>query len=480
MLLLVCLIVSLGLVLWGCSRGGEPTAAGPQDAETSATSPEDGPATTEDRPTDEEAAAAGHVAYVNGEGISEATFEEARVAVLSQYQQIYAQFGMSIDAMLTGARGRLFELAVESEALDRTFLYALFGQEAAERGIEITQEDVDAEFDAQYAEFLASQGMTHDDWVLQLAVQGTTYEEFKADVMGDMEAKVLMDKVLDAVAGAIELSEEELADHFEANRAQYAEEEEIRASHILVETEDEAQEILDDLDAGADFGELAGERSLDPGSGAQAGDLGWFGRGRMVPAFEEAAFALEVGETSGIIHSDFGFHVIRLDDRKEATDPTLDDVRDDVRADLEAEIRQERGRAWYEETYAAATFDVRMPLVEALMLQRKDNDAGIEAFEGIREEGASDDPYLPFILGTLYESRASELSEQRDALDPDAEDFADRDAELEAEIRSARETALAEMRLALDAVGDDPGILDDIESLEAALAPAEEEPQPEE
>ncbi|UCF10699.1 MAG: peptidylprolyl isomerase, partial [Candidatus Bipolaricaulota bacterium] len=420
--LLVCVVVSLGLVLWGCSRAEEPSADGPADGDTSVTQPlvEDA-SVASDAPTDEEAAAAGYVAYVNGVGIPEATFEEARVAVLNQYQQIYAQFGMSIDAMMTAARGRLFDLAVRAEALDRTFLYSIFEQEAERRGLEITQEDVEAEFEDQYAAFLAGQGMTDEDWVLQLAVQGTTFDEFKADVMKDMEAKVLMDVVLAAVVGTIDLEEEQLASYFEEHRADYAEEEQILAAHILVETEDEAEQILAELRDGADFAELARERSIDPGSGAEGGDLGWFGRGRMVAPFEEAAFALEIGETSEIVESSFGFHVIRLLDRREATDPELDDVIDQVRGALEEEIRQERGQAWYTETYDAATFDVRMPLVDALLTQRRDNDAGIEAFERIRDEGTSDDPYLPFILGTLYQSRATDLVAERDGLDPEAE-----------------------------------------------------------
>jgi len=84
--------------------------------------------------------------------------------------------------------------------------------------------------------------------------------------------------------------------------------------HILVETEEEAQEVLDELEAGADFGELAMERSIDTGSGAQGGDLGPAPRGAYVPPFEEAAWEAELGEVVGPVESDFGFHVLEVTD----------------------------------------------------------------------------------------------------------------------------------------------------------------------
>ena len=88
------------------------------------------------------------------------------------------------------------------------------------------------------------------------------------------------------------------------------------ASHILVETEEAAQVVITRLEAGEDFAAVAIEVSSDTGSGANGGDLGWFGRGRMVPEFEEAAFNLEIGEISDPIQSDFGWHIILKQDQE--------------------------------------------------------------------------------------------------------------------------------------------------------------------
>lgn len=111
-------------------------------------------------------------------------------------------------------------------------------------------------------------------------------------------------------------------------------EQEISARHILVKTEDEAKVIAKEIAGGADFAELAKTKSLDTGSGASGGDLGYFTRNQMVKPFEDAAFALKKGEVSKPVQTEFGWHVIKVEDIRERALPSFEDVKDQITASL--------------------------------------------------------------------------------------------------------------------------------------------------
>ncbi|MDG1067095.1 MAG: peptidylprolyl isomerase [Sulfitobacter sp.] len=127
---------------------------------------------------------------------------------------------------------------------------------------------------------------------------------------------------------------------------------EFNASHILVETEEEALAIVEELKEGADFATVAREKSTGP-SGPNGGQLGWFGEGAMVPEFEAAVVAMEPGAVSAPVKTQFGWHVITLNETRVQEAPKLEDVR----AELEMQIRQIRAQAKIEEVTAAAQVD---------------------------------------------------------------------------------------------------------------------------
>lgn len=132
---------------------------------------------------------------------------------------------------------------------------------------------------------------------------------------------------------------------------------EYNASHILVETEEEAQAVIERLEGGEDFAALAREVSTGP-SGPNGGELGWFGLGRMVPEFEEAVVSLEVGEVSAPVQTQFGWHVVTLNETRPEPLPTLDELR----GELTQQVRQQVVRAEIDDLREGAEID--MPEVE--------------------------------------------------------------------------------------------------------------------
>ncbi|SON57338.1 putative peptidyl-prolyl cis-trans isomerase Cbf2 precursor [Hartmannibacter diazotrophicus] len=133
----------------------------------------------------------------------------------------------------------------------------------------------------------------------------------------------------DKIQGSV--TDEEMKARYEKDLAGYTAPEEVHARHILVKTEDEAKDIIAQLDKGGDFAELAKEHSLD-GSKANGGDLGFFTRGQMVPEFENAAFELEPGKyTETPVKSQFGYHIIKVEEKRQQPAPTFDEVKDQVR-----------------------------------------------------------------------------------------------------------------------------------------------------
>lgn len=144
---------------------------------------------------------------------------------------------------------------------------------------------------------------------------------------------------------------------YDANFADAGGDLEWNASHILVATEEEAQSLIDQLNDGADFVALAQEFSTGP-SGPNGGALGWFGTGMMVPEFEAAVAGLEAGEISAPVQTQFGWHVVKLNESRVSAPPALEDVR----ADLEEELRRQRVDAYLAELTEAA--EIARPEVE--------------------------------------------------------------------------------------------------------------------
>jgi foldase protein PrsA len=129
-----------------------------------------------------------------------------------------------------------------------------------------------------------------------------------------------------------EVTDEDVQAYYDENQAAF-EVDEVTARHILVEDKDLAEEILAKIKAGEDFAELAAEYGTD-GTAARGGDLGTFGRNAMIPDFEAAAFALEIGELSGVVETEFGFHIIQVTDKNQGME-SFENVKESIRATLQ-------------------------------------------------------------------------------------------------------------------------------------------------
>ena len=231
-------------------------------------------------------------------------------------------FVQYIDQQINQVRSQLMTLP--TTALDEMIEDRLIRQEAARRGITVTPEELDIRVEEQfgYLRHPPTPTPTPITPTLPITVTPTpttppmTFEEYQKlsqswyeamqrqvgftaeDFRHLMESALYREKLQEAIANEVPT----MAEQF-------------HASHILVETREEAEEVLKRLEAGEAFEDLAAELSTDPGSKENGGDLGWFPLGRMVPEFEEAVQALQPGEISGIVETQFGYHIIRLGER---------------------------------------------------------------------------------------------------------------------------------------------------------------------
>jgi peptidyl-prolyl cis-trans isomerase C len=224
---------------------------------------------------------------------------------------------------------------------------------ATVNGSKITSDDFDREVKAlpEYIRAMAEtpQGKKEmiDTLVMrelimqQAAKDGVDKSKEVEEKLAELRKRIVVDTYLKKkVETESKISDEELKKFYDQNLDKFKSGEQIRASHILVKSEQEAQAVLDQLKKGGTFEELAKTKSADT-SAAKGGDLGWFGKGNMVPAFEKAAFGLKEGQLSGIVKSDFGYHIIKLTGKRAAGTRSLDEVKEQIKAAIMPQKQQQ-------------------------------------------------------------------------------------------------------------------------------------------
>jgi peptidyl-prolyl cis-trans isomerase C len=159
--------------------------------------------------------------------------------------------------------------------------------------------------------------------------------------MDDMKKRVIVEAYLKKkVEEQVTIPDADLQKIYDQQKDKFKSDAQIRASHILLKTAKEADDVLSQLKAGAKFEDLAKKYSIDP-AGAKGGDLGWFGKGSMIPEFEKTAFALKEGEVSGVVKTKFGYHVIKLTGKRPAGVVPFAEVKDQIKAEMLPAKQQE-------------------------------------------------------------------------------------------------------------------------------------------
>ena len=272
-------------------------------------------------------------------------------------------FGRAAAAIIIAGAAAI-SLAGSAWAQEETVVATVNGEQITEADVALAEGELDAQFDQLPA---AQRRAAAVSAIIEIKLAAAAAQD--AGVAEDPEfqrrMEFLRERALHSefvksnIAEAV--SNEDVRARYDSEIASAAANNEVRASHILVKTEDEAKDIIRQLGEGADFAELAKEHSSD-GSAQNGGDLGFFGPGRMVPEFEKEAYALEVGgHSKEPVQTQFGFHVVKVTDKRPQQPPAFEQVERQIRSLL----LREKYFAEIAELRTAAEIDIADPELKA-------------------------------------------------------------------------------------------------------------------
>jgi peptidyl-prolyl cis-trans isomerase C len=311
-------LVSLSFASLSCKKAASPASApavATASAPSTATTPAAGAPAAAVPPKPMPAQIPAVLARVNGEAIERWEFDNA-------VKRIEGRAGGPVppekrDEVLRGV-------------LDQLVAYHLLAQESRARKMDVSDPDVDARMGQIRQSF-----PTEDAFKQGLAAQGLTLDQLRAQTRTSLQVA----KVIDAeVTSKVAVQDAQVGEFYTQNLERFKQGESVHASHILLgvpqqatpaqkaEAKATAQAALKQVRAGADFAAVAKAQSQDPGSAPNGGDLGFFPKGQMTPAFEEAAFKLKPGAVSGLVETPFGFHIIKVLERRGARTAPLAEV----------------------------------------------------------------------------------------------------------------------------------------------------------
>ncbi|WP_174734613.1 peptidylprolyl isomerase [Mesobacillus harenae] len=240
-------------------------------------------------------------------------------------------------------KDELYNLLVEqygAAALDVLITEKIIGLEAKKEKVSVSDKEIEEELQTIKESYGGEEAFS-----AALEQNGASIENIESDI----ESYLTTEKLLKP---RITITDEELKAYFDENKEVYDQTEQVKASHILVEDVETAQEAAEKLAAGGDFGELAKEYSVDTATAEKGGDLGYFGSGNMVAEFEKAAFSLKIDEISKPVKTEYGYHIIKVTDKKAAKEAVFEDHKAEIEDTLFQEKMQTEYSVWLEETLA--------------------------------------------------------------------------------------------------------------------------------
>ncbi len=231
------------------------------------------------------------------------------------------------------------------QTLETMISEELVKQESDKANIQVSDADLEKEMEQIKKSFGSD-----EEFAQALATYNMTLDSLKKD----MHVQVQLRKLLEP---QVKVTDEEIKTYYDSNLDSLKTPEQVRASHILVATKEEADAVLASLKGGADFAALAKEKSTDTASKEAGGDLDFFPKGLMEEPFETAAFALKTGELSSVVETSHGFHVIKATDRKDAATPTLEEKKEEIRQTLSEQQISTLSQTWLQEKRSAASVE---------------------------------------------------------------------------------------------------------------------------
>lgn len=287
--------------------------------------------------------AAGVAATVDGSAITDSDVQ--------QLVHVLQQQGFVPDSTTAGATP---EEKQRNFSLDRLIDRQLILNEAGKAKVKADSSEVEQ----RWQMFKMQMGLSDTT-----APAGMDLASLRKNLADDITISKYFDKT---VVNTIKVTGAEIEAYYRDNSAQFVGQDQVHARHILFLADQsaapeqkaaarkKAEGVLAQIRQGKDFGELATKNSEDPGSAPQGGDLGFFQRGQMVPSFEEAAFALEAGQVSDVVESPFGYHIIKLEEKKPGTTMTLEEVRPGIEQALKGRKAQDAVKSRVEALKAKA------------------------------------------------------------------------------------------------------------------------------